>query len=102
MFGIGVNTEKTESGEIRGRQEDIACGCWFTSQGNTLPKYVKYQDAEGMIHSVTNIQVLYSERKNYCGIPMMLYSCRAEDAEREYRFRLLFHLEECRWKIIWT
>jgi len=100
-FGIGTNTEAADRGEIRGTQEDIACGCWFTSKGNTIPQYIKYRDGEGVIHGISNIRVLYSERQNFCGIPMMTYSCSAEAEGQEYRFTLLFHLEECRWKLMW-
>lgn len=100
-FGIGTNTQKADHGSIRGRQEDIACGCWFTSKGNMLPKFIKYQDGEGMIHTITGIEVLYCEKQNFCGIPMVSYSCRTVQGEREYFFTLLYHLEECKWKIIW-
>lgn len=100
-FGIGINTEVPDRGLVRGRQEDAACGCWFTSKGELLPKLVKYRDWEGMIHSMWKFEILYFEKQNFCGIPMMMYECRTLDGTQERYFTLLFHIEECTWKIIW-
>lgn len=101
-FGIGINAKKPDRGEIKGTQEGIACGCWFTNQGTAIPKMIKYQDQDGMIHTITNLEVLFSEKQYFCGIPVMAYSCRTEYEGKEYLFRLLFHLEECKWKIVWN
>lgn len=100
-FGVGVNTGKADGGKIKGRQEAVACGCWFTSQGNTLPKYIKYQDEEGMSRGISDIEVLYSQKQNYCGIPMVEYVCRGVTQGMRRGFRLFFHLEECIFKIVW-
>lgn len=100
-FGIGMNTQTADKGTIRGRQEEAACGCWFTSTGRAIPKLVKYQDSEGILHCISDIEVLYSEKQNFCGIPMISYRCRAADGGKEYHFTLLFHLEDSRWNIIW-
>ena len=100
-FGIGINTEAPDRGPVRGKQEDIACGCWFTSRGNMFPKFIKYEDEDGVIRSISNIEVLYSEKENFCGIPMMSYACRTVAEGREYFFTLLFHQTECRWKSVW-
>lgn len=100
-FGIGMNTHEGEEGGILGRQEEVACDCWFSSTGYTLPRYIKYQDGKGHIHGITNIRVKESGKKNFCGISFMEYCCQASEGEREYQFVLLFHLEECKWKIIW-
>ena len=101
-FGIGINAKGPDQGQVRGIQEGIACGCWFTNKGDTIPKLIKYQDEEGLIHTISNLEVLYSEKQYFCGIPMMVYSCRTEYEGKEYLFRLLFHLEECKWKIVWN
>lgn len=99
-MGIGINTQKPDAGEIRGRQEDIACGVWFTSSGNPIPQLVKYKEREE-IHSIRNIRVLTREKKYYCGIPVMEYLCSAVEEEMEYLFKLYYYLEECKWKIAW-
>lgn len=100
-FGIGINTEETDAGSLRGKQELVACDCWFTSSGKTIPRFLKYQDMEGVIHSINDIRVHTSERKNYCGIPMIEYVCSCEENGQKYRFKLLFQIQNCIWNIIW-
>ena len=34
-----------------------------------MPKLVKYQDDEGLLHTISQIHVLTQEKKYYCGIP---------------------------------
>ena len=101
-FGIETNTELTEARPLTGKQEVIACDCWFSSTGNTIPHMIKYQDAEGMIHSIGNIQIHTKEKKRFCGISVMEYQCSSVLEGQCYEFRLLFHLEECKWKIVWN
>ena len=52
-MGIGTNAQNPDQGELTRKLEEIACGAWFTSKGTTIPKMVKYQDEEGLIHSIT-------------------------------------------------
>lgn len=101
-MGIGTNAQKPDEGKIQRIQEAIACGVWFTSTGNTMPQMIKFQDEEGAIHSITNIQVLVQEKKRYCGISVLEYQCRTFQEDREYMFRLYYYLEECKWKIAWN
>lgn len=46
-FGTDIHMEKADAGSIRGEQENIAVGCWFTSRGDTSLQLLKYQDEEG-------------------------------------------------------
>lgn len=100
-MGIGINAEHPDAGEVRGRQEPVACGVWFTSEGNAVPKLLKFQDEEGLIHTITHIQVVFSEKKQYCGIPLIEYQCNAEIAGMLYSFGLLYYIERQEWKILW-
>lgn len=100
-FGIGVNMEHPDGGPVRGRQEDVACDCWFTSKGDTIPRLVKYQDKEGIIHCLEGIQVREMQKLRRCGIPVAEYKCSTILQGIEYRFRLIFHMEACQWKIVW-
>ena len=59
------------------------------------------QDEEGMIRGISDIEVLYSQKQNYCGIPMVEYVCRGVTQGMRRGFRLFFHLEECIFKIVW-
>ncbi len=62
-------------GELKRDLEKIACGVWFTSTGSVMPKLVKYQDEEGLLHTISQIHILTQEKKYYCGIPIQEYRC---------------------------
>ncbi len=81
----------------RGRQMDVACECWFTSRGETMPLALKFPDENGEIVMVKKIQVDWTEKKYYCGIPAVEYGCRIFLKGKEMPVRLVFYLEECRW-----
>ncbi|OUQ14542.1 hypothetical protein [Lachnoclostridium sp. An138] len=100
-MGIGTNTQHADEGELKRRLEEVACGVWFTCKGAATPKMVKYQDEEGMIHSISPIQVLSKEKKYYCGIPIQEYRCRTVSGNQEYLFRLYYYMETNCWKLSW-
>lgn len=99
-FGIGTNTEPADAGNVRGRQINVACECWFSRSGVTKPLLVKYEDEEGTIHTLRNIRVLYQEAKNYGGIPSMEYRCQAVLHQILCEFALIFYMEESRWVLV--
>lgn len=41
--------EYTDAGELQGILQDIACGCWFTQNGKTIPKLICAMDERGGI-----------------------------------------------------
>ena len=100
-MGIGINTQHADEGELQRKMEEIACGVWFTCRGAAIPKLIKYQDEEGMIHSISPIQVLSKEKKYYFGIPIQEYRCRTVSGDREYLFRLYYYMETNCWKLSW-
>lgn len=100
-MGIGINSEKPDEGEVRGWQEPVACYVWFTSNGQVIPKRLKYLDAEGCVQEIRGIHVVSSSEKNYCGIPTVEYDCSCVIGNREYTFRLLYYLERHIWKLLW-
>ena len=99
-FGTDIHMEKADAGSIRGEQENIAVGCWFTSRGDTSLQLLKYQDEEGQIHTIRHIRVMSREEKHYNGIPTLEYICRIEEGGYEAEIKLLFFLEEHRWAMI--
>lgn len=101
-FETGMNMELPDEGKIKGRQEEVACSCWFTSKGRTIPKMVKFQDAEGGLHELNSIRVAYTQKKRYCGIPALEYACDTVIEGKKWSFKLIFYIEECRWVILWT
>lgn len=99
-FGIGINGDAADSGEICGRQVDIACKAWFTSQGHAKPLSFKFQGDDGMIQTIQDVCVICSEEKYYSGIPSREYRCRAIIGGLLHEFRLIFYIEECRWVMV--
>ena len=63
-FRLGDIADHTDNGTLRGIQREIACECWFTSKGKTIPKIIKVMDEEGMLHTIREIQLLTSEEKS--------------------------------------
>lgn len=100
-FGIGMNMQLQDAGELKGKQREIACDCWFTSKGKTMPRLIKFEDEDGMIQTISGIRVIHSEDKMYCGIKTRVYLCSALKDDTEYFFKLILRKEECRWFLIW-
>ena len=40
-MGIGINARRLDEGELNRPQEEVACGVWFTSTGDIMPKKLK-------------------------------------------------------------
>ena len=100
-MGIGINTGKPDEGELKRKQEEIACGVWFTSTGAVLPKMIKYKDESGVIQTIQQIQIRKQKKKYYCGIPAIEYCCSTVYNNREYIFRLYYYIETNCWKLSW-
>lgn len=106
-IGLGIHARLPDEGKLpggeilKGRQTEAACGVWFTSTGNVMPKMVKYKNPEGEIRMITGLRVLRQEKKRYCGIPALEFRCSAELGGKEYRFRLYYYMETCCWRISW-
>ncbi len=100
-MGIGINSQKPDEGQLSRKLEEVACGVWFTSKGTAMPQLIKYQDQEGLIHSISQICVITREKKYYCGIPIQEYRCSARAEGQIYLFRLYYYMETNCWKISW-
>lgn len=96
-FGIGTNTQKTNAGKIRGTQKEIACFCWFTSTGKSIPSLIKFEDENGELQTVKDIHVKHTEAKNYSGIPSLEYLCSIVINNTIHEVKLIFFQDECRW-----
>lgn len=96
-FGIGINTQGIESGEIRGTQNKIACDCWFTSNGKTTPRLIKFIDENGKLQTIDEIHVKWTESKNYSGISSIEYGCSFVCEGILHDVKLIFFKDECKW-----
>lgn len=43
-FQLGEIAEKTDSGILNGSRKEIACECYFTASGKSIPRWLKIQD----------------------------------------------------------
>lgn len=100
-MGIGINAQSPDAGQIRGLQEPVACGVWFTSSGTVMPKFLKFCGDDGEIRLLSGIHVIRAQKQNYCGIPTFEYECDAEFEGCCYHFYLLYYIERQEWKILW-
>ncbi len=99
-FRLGDIARDTEAGNLKGIQREVACECWFTSQGKTIPKLVKIMDEEGVIHTIDEIQLLFAEEKTYSGIKTVEHVCKIRLQDRMETVKLVFTKESCKWVII--
>ncbi len=100
-MGIGINDTVPDDGIIRGRQEPVACSVWFTSTGRIMPKLMKYREDDGKIVTIYQIHVISSQKKNYCGIPTVVFECESSLGVYSVKFRLYYYIEKQEWKVIW-
>lgn len=99
-FRMNDIVQRTNAGDLRGFQREIACECWFTSQGKSIPKMIKIMDNSGQIHTIHNVRVITSEEKNYAGIPRIEHICQIKLEQRLEIVKLIFTKENCKWTLI--
>lgn len=99
-FVVEAKKEFGEERAVRGHYKKVAVGCWFTSTGRGIPQLVKYEDEEGCIRTLSNIQVFKTDQKNYAGIRTQRFDCSAIVDGREQLFTLLYHLENNLWDLV--
>lgn len=99
-FGIGINNDNLDSGNINGKIVPIACKVWFTTEGTPMPLSFKYEDHEGVIQTVDNLRIKFTEDKYYSGIPSKEYRCRSIINGVVYEFKLIYYVELCKWVMV--
>ncbi len=99
-FRLGEIIEKQEHGILHGIQREIACECWFTSSGRSIPQIIKIMDDEGQLYTIRDIELLTAETKTYCGIQTVEHLCRISIYGRTSIVKLIYTKESCRWTII--
>jgi hypothetical protein len=99
-FGIGINNNAPDEGNIKGTRIEIACACWFTSKGMTTPFMIKYMDENGEIQSIRNIRVNYMESKNYSGLSSLEYDCTIINQDIIMYMKLIYFKEDNKWVMV--
>ena len=78
------------------RTSNVAVMCWFPTKGEPIPVSLKYQDQDGEIHSLKDINVktvnTISQGKRFI--------CEAAINNKNVNFELLFFADDCRWMMI--
>ena len=100
-FGIGTNTQAADAGKVKGKQQEIACHCWFTNSGKMTPTMLKIEDEDGEIRTIRQIQVLSQEEKMYAGIPSVEFDCIITILKQQINTRLIYYKEENRWVLVY-
>ena len=96
-FGAGKEHQDGHAGQIRGRQQEVACECWFTSTGRLIPLMLKLKDEDGMCRTVRPIMVHSAEKKMYAGTPFIEFDCEIVVREQKMRVWLIYYQSENRW-----
>lgn len=99
-MGIGINAGKPDEGFLKGVQEAVACYAWFTSTGEVMPKMLKYRNEQGEIRTISQLQVQSVSRKNYCGIPTLVFACETVQEGIRFTFSLIYYVERQEWKLL--
>lgn len=99
-FGIGTKTQHTENTWPKGKLQEVAVKCWFTSKGESRPLMMKFMTEQEEIITVNGIHVQTVEKQWYAGIQTWKYKCNAIVNERLQHFTLLFTPDDCLWKIV--
>lgn len=97
---LEVADRPVDSGTPNGKMYHIACKTWFTATGNLMPLSFKFEGDDGSIQCVPELQIKYSEEKNYSGIPSREYGCRACIGGMLLDFKLIFYMEACKWVMV--
>lgn len=99
-FQLGNIADTKEAGNILGIQREIACDCWFTSSGKTIPRSIKVMDEEGILHTIKQIKILFSEEKIFSGIQTVEHVCKIVIGGREETVKLIFRCVDCKWVLV--
>ena len=99
-FQLGAIADITNAGKIKGIQREIACDCWFTSGGKTIPRSIKVMGEDGVIYEFDEIRLLFSENKSYSGIQTVEHVCRININGILETVKLVYTKEECKWIIL--
>lgn len=91
---------ETDAGRPRGLQREIACDCWFTTGGRTIPRLIKAMDQEGMVHTLRVDRVLTAEEKNYAGVATVEHICQITRGDRQQTVKLIYRKESCTWTLV--
>jgi hypothetical protein len=95
-----ANTQQEDMGIVRKNEMEIACECWFTSKGKMQPLMLKYQDEQGEIHTIREIQVHSREEKKLVSSPYTEFDVTINCQGIYMKAKLIFYKKDCRWVMV--
>ena len=100
-FRLGDIAEKTENGILNGTRREIACDCYFTATGKSIPRWIKIRNEKtGEIYTIRGIEAISTEEKSFCGIDTVEHVCRLNLNGTQHLVKLIYTKETCKWSLI--
>lgn len=99
-FGINTNQNDRDSGEIKGRIYNIACKAWFPTNSKPYPLSFKFEGDDGIIATVSDLNIKHSEDKVYYGYKSIEYRCEAVIGGFNIDFKIIYDIENCKWIMV--
>lgn len=99
-FSIETVKERPQEHAVKGCYRKAAVGCWFTSNGKSIPMLVKFEDEDGVRHMLKDIHIKKTEQKYYAGVLSRRYDCSTVIDGRNRNFTLLYHPETGIWDMV--
>ena len=95
-----TENRRTSERAMRRKEMEIACKCWFTSKGDMHPLMFKYQDDEGVIHTITEIQVHSRKEIDLIASPCTEFDVSVNCQGIYIKAKLIFYKKDCRWVMV--
>lgn len=96
-FGINTNQNIRDSGEIRGKEYNIACKVWFPTNSKPYPLSFKFEGDDGILVTVTDLNIKHTDEKVYYGSKSIEYRCEAVIDEFKKDFKIIYDIERSKW-----
>jgi len=100
VFGIGTNVKRINSGIIRGTIYPIACMAWYAPGSPPRPLLFKFEGEDGILQTITDIKIHYTDDKIYDGEQVNECRCDAIIGGIRFGFKLIFYVISCKWVMV--
>jgi hypothetical protein len=99
-FGINTNRGERDSGEVRGKIYNIACKVWFPTNNKPYPLSFKFEGDDGIIATVSELNVKHTEDKIYYGEKSIEYRCDAIIGGFKKDIKIIYYVLNCKWVMV--
>lgn len=99
-LNMGAAKQVTNEKIIKGDYRPVGVLTWCSPSGQQCPKLIKYEDEEGCVQTISELNVIKHEENHYAGIRAVRYDCVCILHGIQYPFILLYQPEFHCWKMI--